>query len=122
MSRSSSRDVSVPLLRAALDPDRASRSRSHSRPRYGRLSTTNSISSIPVGPEDLINPGGGGPISEEEAELLQDLVHPHEHGHAAEETLVEGDSGDGSGEGEGEEFDTEWRQKRPWYRRPSPVW
>ncbi|TBU49115.1 MFS general substrate transporter [Dichomitus squalens] len=124
MSRSSSRDVAVPLLRAALDPDRLSRSRSRpgSQPRHARHSTANSISSIPVGPEDLINPGGGGPISEEESELLQDLVHRHQHQHAVEETLVEEESGAGSGEEEEEEFDDEWRQKRPWYRRPSPVW
>ncbi|KAI1794596.1 major facilitator superfamily domain-containing protein [Ganoderma leucocontextum] len=107
MSRASSRDASVPLLH---NVDAVSRSRS--RPNHPQHPSTNSISSIPVGPEDLVNPGVGAPISEEESELLQDLVYPH---HALEETLVEEEE-------EAEEFDSEWRQKLPWYRRPSPWW
>ena len=109
MSRASSRDAGVPFLRTG---DGVSRSRS--RPRYAQPSAANSIS---VGPEDLVNPGVGGPISEEESELLQDLVHPHHHHHhALEETLVEEE------EAAAEEYDDEWRQKLPLYKRPSPWW
>nr|VWO98059.1 Calcium dependent mitochondrial carrier protein [Ganoderma boninense] len=108
MSRASSRDAGAPFLRTA---DGVSRSRS--RPKYAQHSAANSIS---LGPEDLVNPGVGAPISEEEAELLQDLVHPHQHHHALEETLVEEE------EAAEEEFDSEWRQKLPWYKRPTPWW
>lgn len=108
MSRASSRDASAPLLRNS-NGDGVSRSRS--RPRYPHHSAANSIS---LGPEELVNPGVGAPISEAESELFQDLVHPQHH-HALEETLVEEEE-------EAEEFDNEWRQRLPWYKRPSPWW
>ncbi|RPD66384.1 MFS general substrate transporter [Lentinus tigrinus ALCF2SS1-6] len=115
MSRSSSRDVSVPLLRA--DSATRSRSRPGSRPRTSRHSTATSIGQYSHDPEDFINPGAAT-ISEEDTELLQELVHPHHH-HLAEETLIE--DVDEAAEEE-EEFDEEWRSKLPWWKRPSPWW
>ena len=61
----------------------------------------------------------GAPITEEESELLQELIYPHEHHHAAEETLFEEEPYANDSE---EEFDRDWRKKLPWYKRPSPVW
>ncbi|KAI0723991.1 MFS general substrate transporter [Cerioporus squamosus] len=92
-----------------------SRSRPGSRPRSSRHSTASSIQ-YSHDPEDFINPGAAT-ISEEDNELLQELVHPH---HLAEETLIE--DVDDAAEGEEEEFDEEWRSKLPWWRRPSPWW
>ena len=75
------------------------------------------------GPEDFIIPSA--PINEEDVELVHELVHPHHHHHALEQTLVEDaeptDALLGEAEEE-EEFDREWRQKLPWWKRPSPWW
>ena len=117
MSRSSSRDVNVPLLRA--DGRSLSRPGSRSRPRTSRHSTNNSVPSITYGPEDIINPNAQ--LNEEDVELIEELVFPHRH--AAEATLVEeADETQGAEEEEGELVDDEWRQKLPWWKRPSPWW
>ena len=110
MSRSSSRDVSVPLLRA--ESATRSRSRPGSRPRTSHLTEHYSHD-----PEDFINPGAAT-ISEEDTELIQEFIHPHHH--LAEETLIE--DVDDALEEEEEEFDEEWRSKLPWWRQPSPWW
>ncbi|KAJ3800064.1 major facilitator superfamily domain-containing protein [Lentinula aff. detonsa] len=57
-----------------------------------------------------------GPVSEETAQLIHELVHPH---HDREETLVDGDSAE---EEEEEEEESEYRKRLPWWKRPSPLW
>ena len=101
-----------PSREPLLAPD----SRPHSRPRSVRgHSATNSIPTLPV-PEDIIVPGATA-LTEEEVELIEEIVHPHAH-HATEATLV----GEGSGAEDAVEHDMDWIQKRPWWRRPSPWW
>ncbi|KAJ3895723.1 major facilitator superfamily domain-containing protein [Lentinula edodes] len=54
-----------------------------------------------------------GPVSEETAQLIHDLVHPH---HDSEATLVDTYT---TAE---EEEEREYRRRLPWWKRPSPVW
>ncbi|OSD08608.1 MFS general substrate transporter [Trametes coccinea BRFM310] len=117
-----SRDVSR-LRQDDLDVPSRSRSRPgsrpSSRPRGSRNTTASSIQLLPQGPDDLMVPGGS--IGEETAELLHEFVHPH---HDSEETLAEdGEPADGLDEEE-EEYviDHAWREKLPWWKRPSPWW
>ncbi|CDO72941.1 hypothetical protein BN946_scf185002.g126 [Trametes cinnabarina] len=113
MSRPASRDVS----RLRHDAP----SRSTSRPRGSRNTTASSIPLLLQGPEDLIVPGGS--IGEETAELLHEFVHPH---HDSEQTLAEdGDAAESDlDEQEEQEYviDHAWREKLPWWKRPSPWW
>ncbi|KAI0664635.1 major facilitator superfamily domain-containing protein [Cubamyces menziesii] len=94
-----------------------SRSRPGSRPRDSRHTTA---SSLPLLPDDLIDPGA--PIGEEAAELLHEFVHPH---HDSEDTLAgEGDALDHDAQQEEDEYEIDhaWREKLPWWKRPSPWW
>ena len=109
------------------------RLQSRSRPRHSRSTSASSVPYLPQGPEALIYPEG--PISEEAVELLHECVHPghrdkHKKDRAQTEDTLVWDDGEGAGPDEGlteEEVDEEledWEamQKRPWYRRPSPLW
>lgn len=53
-----------------------------------------------------------GPISEENAELLNEFVHPHHH--QSEDTLIESEPDDADSSGA--------LQSLPWWKRPSPLW
>ncbi|KAI9057904.1 MFS general substrate transporter [Trametes sanguinea] len=117
MTRPASRDVS--RLRHDDGPSRSSSrpgSRPGSRPRGSRNTTASSVQLLPQGPDDLMVPGGS--IGEETAELLHEFVHPH---HDSEETLAEEG---GSSDEEEQEYviDHAWREKLPWWKRPSPWW
>ncbi|KAI0333493.1 MFS general substrate transporter [Cubamyces sp. BRFM 1775] len=115
-SRPSSRDVS----RLRDDVPSHSRSRPSSRPRGSRHTTAASIPLLPQGPDDLMDPGA--PIGEEAAELLHEFIHPH---HDSEDTLAgEGDALDPDAQQEEDEFEIDhaWREKLPWWKRPSPWW
>ena len=98
---------------------RAYGSRASSRARYSRNSSRASLAYTPV-PENLILPEG--PIGEEAAELLHELVHPR---HRDEEGALFGDRADddqGSEDGDSDTSSVLQRAKLPWYKRPSPLW
>lgn len=80
-------------------------SQSRSRPRS--LRTT--AASLLRDPQGLVSEGA---ISERDAELLHEFVHPHHH--EAEETLIIDDT----------DLDEELRARAllPWWKRPSPIW
>ncbi|KIK57642.1 hypothetical protein GYMLUDRAFT_45806 [Collybiopsis luxurians FD-317 M1] len=87
-----------------------SRHQSSVRPDLSRSAT------LSVNPgENLILPDA--PISQEETQLIHNLVHPH---HGRDETLVEESHSDG----EDEDGDIERRRQSrlPWYKKPSPMW
>lgn len=124
--------LSVPHPRVAPRPKSKSKSRSRpdSRPRASPNQSVSSVQYFPGGPEDLLLPDGV--VSEDMAELLHEIVHPHRH---EEETMVieeegllggeggdDGDDENGEGEGDEEEDHLVWLKNLPWWRRPSPWW
>ncbi len=80
-------------------------SQSRSRPRS--LRTT--AASLLRDPQGLVSEGA---ISERDAELLHEFVHPHHH--ETEETLI----------GDDTDLDEELKARAllPWWKRPSPIW
>ncbi|KAJ3851635.1 major facilitator superfamily domain-containing protein [Lentinula lateritia] len=82
-----------------------SRSRHPSSVRPDFSSSTTTVGDILLLPD--------GPVSEETAQLIHDLVHPH---HDSETTLVDAYT---TAE---EEEEREYRRRLPWWKRPSPVW
>ncbi|GBE82104.1 hypothetical protein SCP_0404840 [Sparassis crispa] len=93
-----------------------SSSRPGSRLRTSRNPSLSSLSYIPFGPEELINPDA--PVSEEVAELLQEFVHPHRH--ESEQTLVQEAADEVCAD---DEIDTAKQPlDLPWWKRPSPWW
>lgn len=98
-------------------------SRAPSRPRHSRNSSRASLAYTPIAEDLLLS---DGPIGEETAELLHELVHPH---HREEEgALFGGDVGghdDGDEEPQDDDSDAsslEWHSQLPWYKRPSSNW
>lgn len=92
-----------------------SRSTEHSRLRVPSQSRSRPRSLRSTAPSLLRDPQGlvsEGAVSERDAELLHEFVHPHHH--EAEETLITDDT----------DLDEELRARAllPWWKRPSPVW
>ncbi|KAF5330575.1 hypothetical protein D9619_005275 [Psilocybe cf. subviscida] len=81
-----------------------SRSRDPSRPSVAR---NTSLPYVPMQPESLILPDG--PVGEDDAELLDELVHRRRE---TQDTLV----------AEDEDSEQAKRRKLPWWKRPSPWW
>ncbi|KAK0210839.1 major facilitator superfamily domain-containing protein [Desarmillaria ectypa] len=83
-------------------------SQSRSRPRSLRTTTTSMLTD----PQGLVSEGA---VSERDAELLHEFVHPHHH--EAEETLIGGPSDDA-------DLDQELNARAllPWWKRPSSIW
>lgn len=55
-----------------------------------------------------------GLVSEQTAELLEDIVHPHHHDQATEDTLAEEEWSD--------EDERAKMKTLPWWKRPTPWW
>lgn len=84
----------------------------HSRPSASRATTSsNPVPYLPQ-PESLVLPEGA--VSEQAAELLNEFVH----GHGAEPILAS--SADPTGNSVGDQIDK--NDRRPWWKRPSPLW
>ncbi|KAJ4487747.1 major facilitator superfamily domain-containing protein [Lentinula aciculospora] len=79
-----------------------SRHSSSVRPDFSRSTTTTG--------NNLLLPDG--PVSEESAQLIHELVHPHRRREGA---LIDTDSIE-------EEEELKYRKQLPWWKRPSPVW
>lgn len=80
------------------------RSREPSRPSVARNTP---LPYVPAPPESLILPDG--PVGEDDAELLDELVHRRSD---TQDTLVAGEEDDEHAQ----------RRKLPWWKRPSPWW
>lgn len=80
-------------------------SQSRSRPR----SLRSTAASLLRDPQGLVSEGA---VSERDAELLHEFVHPHHH--EVEETVIADDT----------DLDEELRARAllPWWKRPSPIW
>ncbi|EJD02383.1 MFS general substrate transporter [Fomitiporia mediterranea MF3/22] len=118
-------------------PQSREHSRPGSRPRNSRHASTHTVPYLPQDPEALLLPEGS--VTEETVELLHEFVHPHSHRHdkrradtdativaetipvdSEQEEFGETPSENDEDDIEGEDWDA--LKKRPWYRRPSPLW
>lgn len=89
-----------------------------SRPHRPSDSTREPLS-YATAPETLVFPEA--PISEETVELLHELVHPR-RSEEEDDLFGRHDIGEEQAKDDDDISSLQFRERLPWYKRPSPIW